>query len=76
MAALKTQPGTPIIELLVKSGLAASNSEARRLCQSKAIYINNQQFTKEHLDSADFKNGRLLLRRGKAFKDSALIELV
>jgi tyrosyl-tRNA synthetase len=76
IASLKTQPGMPVIEALVKTGLAASNSEARRLSQNKAVYVNNQQFTKEHLDAADFKNGRLMLRRGKAFKDSALVELV
>jgi hypothetical protein len=27
------------------------------------------------LEDVDFVNGRLLLRRGKAYKDSALIEL-
>jgi len=76
MASIKIQPGTPVIEALVKTGLAQSNSEARRLSQSKAVYVNNQQFTKEHLDAADYRNGRMLLRRGKAFKDSALVELV
>jgi tyrosyl-tRNA synthetase len=76
IASLKTQPGMPVIEALVKTGLAASNSEARRLSQNKAVYVNNQHFSKEHFDAADFKNGRLMLRRGKAFKDSALVELV
>ncbi len=71
----KVQPGTPVVESLVQTGLAASNSEARRLVQSKAIYINNEPFTKDHFEAADFKNGRLMLRRGKAYKDSALIEL-
>jgi tyrosyl-tRNA synthetase len=75
MSNLTVQPGTSLVEALVDSGLAASNSEARRLIQSKAIYVNGKRFDKQHLDSADFKNGRLLLRRGKAFKDSALIEL-
>jgi tyrosyl-tRNA synthetase len=69
------QPGTPVIEALVKTGLAASNSEARRLAQSKAVYVNNEAFGKDHLEAADFKNGRLMLRRGKAYKDSALVEL-
>lgn len=76
VASLKAQPGTPVIEALVKTGLATSNSEARRLSQSQAVYVNNQQFNKEHLDAVDFKSGRLLLRRGKSFKDSALVELV
>jgi tyrosyl-tRNA synthetase len=69
-------PGTPVLDALVQSGLAASNTEARRLVQNKAVYVDGEQFTKDHLESSDFKNGRLILRRGKAFKDSALIELV
>lgn len=67
--------GTPIIDVLVDTGLANSNSEARRLKENGAIYVNNQKFKKDHLESADFDNGRLLLRRGKAFKDSTLLEL-
>lgn len=75
MSSLSIQPGTPVVEALVKTELAASNSEARRLLQSKAVYVNNLTFTKDHLESSDFKNGRLILRRGKAYKDSALVEL-
>jgi tyrosyl-tRNA synthetase len=71
----KAQPGSSIIEVLTETGLASSNSEARRLAQSRAVYVNGKQFDKSHLDSGDFKNGRLMLRRGKAYKDSALIEL-
>jgi tyrosyl-tRNA synthetase len=71
----KVHPGTSVTEVLVQTKLAESNSDARRLLQSKAIYVNNRSFDKPHLDSADFKSGRLMLRRGKAFKDSALIEL-
>lgn len=72
---IKVQPGTPLVEVLTASKLAASNSEARRLIQENAVYVNNQKFGKDHLEASDFKNGRLLLRRGKAFKDSALVEL-
>ena len=64
-----------LVGVLVSSGLASSNSEARRLLDSGAIYINGQTANKKTFSAADFKNGRLLLRRGKAFKDSALIEL-
>jgi tyrosyl-tRNA synthetase len=75
VSSIKVQPGTPVAEALVRSGLAASNSEARRLLQGKAVYVNDQRIDKDHLEASDFKNGRLLLRRGKAFKDSALVEL-
>jgi hypothetical protein len=45
------------------------------LQQSGAVYVDNQTLSRDHLEAADFKNGRLMLRRGKAYKDSALIEL-
>jgi tyrosyl-tRNA synthetase len=72
---LSANPGIPVVDALVQTGLAASNSEARRLTQSKAVYVNGEPFAKDHLESSDFKNNRLMLRRGKAFKDSALVEL-
>lgn len=63
-----------IIGGLVSAGLAASNTEARRLLSSNAISVNGNKVQRENFESGDFQNGRLLLRRGKAFKDSALIE--
>ncbi|MGH7194813.1 MAG: tyrosine--tRNA ligase, partial [Candidatus Saccharimonadales bacterium] len=72
---LKVAADSSIIDALSKSGLANSNSEARRLLSSGAIYINGRKVDRENFESGDFQNGRLLLRRGKAFKDSALIEL-
>lgn len=66
--------GVSIIETLVKAGLATSNSDARRLLEGGAIYINGQNVSKDSFEADDFQNGRLLLRRGKAFKDSALVE--
>ncbi len=64
-----------IIEALAKSDLASSNSDARRLLASGAVYINGKKTDRENFEPEDFRNGRLLLRRGKAFKDSALVEL-
>lgn len=64
-----------IIEALVTTGLASSNTEARRLLQGNAISINGQKTTREQFEPDDFQNGRLLLRKGKKFKDSALVEL-
>lgn len=66
--------GVEIAEVLVQTGLASSKTEARRFITENAISINGQKSQKEHLEDHDFQNGRLLLRRGKAFKDSALIE--
>lgn len=64
-----------LTDALVRSGLAVSNSEARRLISGGAVYLNGTKTDRESLSPADFQNGRLLLRRGKAFKDSALVEL-
>lgn len=75
VASVRSTEKGSIIEALVNSGLAASNTEARRLISDNAVSINGQKASRENFQPADFQNGRLLLRRGKAFKDSALIEL-
>jgi len=64
-----------IIDALVKTNLAASNSIARTILANKGIYIDGRTVTRDSFEPRDFQNGRLLLRRGKAYKDSALIEL-
>lgn len=64
-----------IVEALVSSGLATSNTEARRFIAANAVSVNGQKVNRENFEAGDFQNGRLLLRRGKAFKDSALVEL-
>jgi tyrosyl-tRNA synthetase len=81
LAAIRTEvptthatPGMGIVEVLVQTQLAASKTEARRLIADNAIAINGSKTQKEMLEAADFQNGRLLLRKGKAFKDSALVE--
>lgn len=63
-----------IVEALTASGLASSNTEARRLIASNAVSLNGQKVSRENFEPGDFQNGRLLIRRGKAYKDSALIE--
>jgi tyrosyl-tRNA synthetase len=64
-----------VIDTLVASGLASSNTEARRFVKENAISVNGTKIQREQFEADDFHNGRLLLRRGKAFKDSALVEL-
>lgn len=70
-----SEPAGNLVEVLVKTGLATSNTEARRLIAENAISINGGKVNRDHFEPGDFQNGRLLLRRGKAFKDSALVEL-
>jgi tyrosyl-tRNA synthetase len=74
--AAKAAPSADIADLLAETGLASSKTEARRLLQDNAIAINGVKTQKAALEGPDFQNGRLLIRKGKAFKDSALIELV
>lgn len=71
----KAKAGEEVVDILVRTGLAGSKTEARRLLQGNAIAINHQKISKETVDKDDFEQGRLLLRKGKAFKDTALVEL-
>lgn len=72
--AVKMTAHGSVIEALVESSLASSNSDARRLLSSGAVYINGRGVDRENFEKEDFQNGRLLLRRGKAYKDSVLVE--
>jgi tyrosyl-tRNA synthetase len=72
---LATHADGSIIDTLVTAGLASSNTEARRLIGDNAISINGVKTSEETFSPEHFMSGRLLLRRGKAFKDSALVEL-
>ena len=73
---VRTHGDGSLLEALVESGLASSKGEARRLLLSNAISANGVKVSDESLHPGLFSNGRLLLRRGKAYKDSALLELV
>jgi tyrosyl-tRNA synthetase len=68
------KPGDDVHDVLVATGLVGSKSEARRLLTGNAIAFNGQKIAKEQIEEGDFQNGRLLIRKGKAFKDSALVE--
>lgn len=62
-----------LIEALVNSGLASSNSEARRFVESGAVSINGEKVDLDtELASLNSNNGYLLLKRGK--NSFALIE--
>ncbi len=64
-----------IVPTLVSLGLAKSNTEATKFINERAISINGAKIDRINFETTDFKNGRLLIKKGKAFKDSALIEL-
>ena len=72
---ITVKAGDSLIDILVRVGLAMSNTEARRLLSSGAIYLNGQPTSSEQLDGEILDGRYALLRRGKAYKDSALLEL-
>ena len=67
---------TPLHEILVSTGLASSNGEARRFLADNAVYINGKQFSldKSSFDDSDMIHGHAIIRRGK--NNSAVIDLV
>jgi tyrosyl-tRNA synthetase len=74
--ALKVNADSSILDALVDSRLASSKAEARKLIAGNGIKINGISANEDFFKASDFTNGRLFLRRGKAFKDSALIEVI
>jgi tyrosyl-tRNA synthetase len=68
-------PQGSLIEALVSTGLASSNGDARRLLANNAISCSGQKVTSESIPVELFVDGLAIVRRGKAFKDSALLEL-
>lgn len=65
-----------VVAALVESGLASSNGEARRLLQNNGVSVNGVKIAADHFTPDMFVNGKALLRRGKAFKDTVLVELL
>ncbi len=65
-----------LLEALVVSGLAHSKGDARRLLKNNAIAVNGVKTTRETFSADSFQHGRALLRRGKAYRDAALVERV
>lgn len=74
LPSVRTHKEGSIVDALADSGLAPSKTEARRLLANRAVYINGVQALRDHFIPEDFNRGVLLLRRGKAFKDAAVVE--
>ncbi|HEX8226499.1 MAG TPA: tyrosine--tRNA ligase [Candidatus Saccharimonadales bacterium] len=73
--AISVRNDASILQSMVDAGLAESISEARRLLKGNAISIDGAKVAREAFEAGDFKSGRLLLKKGKKFKDSALVEI-
>jgi tyrosyl-tRNA synthetase len=68
--------GIDIINLLSKTGLISSNSDGRRLIQQGGITVNDVQVSDPMLvvTSADLKNGKVLIRKGKKVFHQAVVK--
>ncbi len=75
ISAITVQPSASVVDALCDAHLAQSKTEARRLLAGGSVYINGVGTTDETLQADNFRNGRLMLRKGKTLKNTALIEL-
>jgi len=71
---IPTANGTDLVSILVEGGLAASNGEARRLIAANGVSLNGQKAIADQVPAEAFVAGRLLVRKGKKFRDSILVE--
>jgi tyrosyl-tRNA synthetase len=74
--ATKAAPGTPVVDLLVQTGLVKSKGEGRRTIGEGGAYLNNERVTDvDHVptDADLVAGGWLVLRRGK--KNLAGVEI-
>jgi tyrosyl-tRNA synthetase len=66
-----------LVDVLVQSGLCSSKGAARKDIKAGAVYLNNEKFTGENMEGADFPllhESMLILRRGK--KNYCLVQFL
>ena len=58
---------TSILDILVKSGIAASKGQAKTLIAQGGVALNNEKIDDitYHLTDEDFKEGYAILKKGK-----------
>lgn len=72
---VQARAGDSLVDVLARTELVGSKSEARRLLESGGIYINDKQVKKLRLEETDFIDGHLKLRRGKTLQNTVFISL-
>jgi tyrosyl-tRNA synthetase len=67
LTADRAAAGVWIVALLVESGLAKTNSDARRLIQGGGVTLNDAKVdaVERQVTAADFRDGQAILRAGK-----------
>ena len=64
-----------VSDILVDSGLASSKTVARRLLDEGSIYLNGIRFSDDVIDFSMIKTDHVMIRRGKAYKDTVFLEI-
>jgi tyrosyl-tRNA synthetase len=64
-----------VSDILVSSGLASSKTVARRLLEDGSIYLNGIKFSDDIIDFSMIKTDHVMIRRGKAYKDTVFLEI-
>jgi tyrosyl-tRNA synthetase len=67
MSKEQLEKGINIIDLLVMTGLAPSKGEARRLIAQGGVLVEDSKVESIDLavSTADFKDGKLIIKKGK-----------
>ena len=67
LSAEEVGEGIPVLDLLVKTGLAPSKGEARRLVQQGGVTVDDQKVTdiSAQVPASAFEKGHVVLRKGK-----------
>lgn len=65
--AAELEAGLPVLDLLVRTGLAASKGEGRRLIDQGGLTLNGERVSdvSRVIGSGDLQEGRIVLRKGK-----------
>ncbi|QOR35566.1 tyrosine--tRNA ligase [Clostridium sp. 'deep sea'] len=67
ISTLEINEGISLLDLLLKTGLVATKSEARRLIKQNGISVNDKKVSDPFrvVNTADFNDNTLMLRKGK-----------
>ena len=70
----KVAADASVVSVLVETGLASSNSEARQLIAGGGVYINDKQSSRDNIEGSDFIDGVLRLRKGKTLQNTRILK--
>jgi tyrosyl-tRNA synthetase len=71
----KADQNKTVTDILVLSGLALSKTEARRLLETGSVYLNNAKINNDDINFSQIQSSYLMMRRGKAYKDTVFLEI-